>query len=139
MTKPMGRSRGVLMSLCIRSRILLQTSILPLLLLSGLLAQSRPAITVSSNQLTFEQQVVGSTSSARTLTLTNQSAATVNITGIAVSGADFAQQNTCGALAAGASCTVSVAFSPKYPGPGSSTLKIVHSASTSPLSIELAG
>jgi phospholipase C len=128
-----------MMSLCIRSRILLQTSILPLVLLSGLLAQSRPAITVSSNNLTFEQQVVGSTSSARTLTLTNRSSATVNITGIEVSGGDFAEQNTCGALAAGASCSVSVRFSPKYPGPGSSTLKIVHSASTSPLSIELAG
>ena len=67
----------------------------------------------------FGSQLVGTTSGAQPVTLTNSGTAPLSITGISMSGAssaDFAETDTCpvspATLAVNASCTISVTFSP---------------------------
>jgi hypothetical protein len=108
-----------------------------LLLASTLLtAQS---VTVSPTSLSFGNQAVSTTSSAKTVTLKNGQSVAITISSIATSG-DFAQTNTCGAsLAAGAKCTISVTFTPTVTGSRSGTLTITDSGSNSPQTASLAG
>jgi len=88
---------------------------------------SSPPITMSG-PLTFGNEVVGTTSPPHIETVKNTSAAAVTITSIGFSGdpsSQFAQTNTCGAsLAAGATCTISVTYSPTVAGPVTATLTV---------------
>jgi len=88
---------------------------------------SPPPISLSG-PLTFGNEVVGTTSPPHIETVKNTSAAAVTITSIGFSGdpsSQFAQTNTCGAsLAAGATCTISVTYSPTVSGPVSATLTV---------------
>ncbi len=98
-----------------------------------------PAVTVSAANLTFSSQATGSTSAAQSVTVTNSGSAALSINVIAASG-DFAQTNTCGtSVAAGASCTISVTFTPTAPGTRSGNLTITDNAPASPQSIALSG
>jgi hypothetical protein len=83
-----------------------------------------PAARLSSSSLVFSGQVVGTTGSAQTITLTNPGDTPVPISSITTSG-DFTQTNTCGTtLEAGANCTISVTFKPGAAGAKSGTLSI---------------
>jgi hypothetical protein len=62
--------------------------------------------------LTFGKQAVGTTSPVKKVTLTNNGSVALNISSI-TGNSEFAQTNTCGSsLAPGASCSVSVTFTP---------------------------
>jgi hypothetical protein len=102
-----------------------------------------PAVTLSPTSLSFGSQQVGTSSSSKSLTLTNSGNAALTISSIAVSGsnaADFAQTNTCGStLAAGASCSASVTFSPSATGSRSAGLTVTDNASGSPHTATLSG
>ena len=75
-----------------------------------------PEVSLSQLSLTFPSQPVNTTSTAQTLTLTNNGSATLGINSIAISG-DFAQSNTCGAsVAPGTNCEISVTFTPSVIG-----------------------
>jgi hypothetical protein len=105
---------------------------------------SQPAVTLSATAVTFSTPVlVGSSSSPQSVTLTNNSATpalTFPGTGISVSGADFTVTNTCGTtVAVGASCTITVTFTPKASGTRTGLINIVESADTTPLVIALTG
>jgi len=94
--------------------------------------------------LTFATQNTGTTSAAQPITVTATGNQTVNLTSIAIAGAnagDFAiSANTCGAtLAAGASCTVSVTFSPTAAGTRTAALTFADNATGSPQSVALSG
>jgi Abnormal spindle-like microcephaly-assoc'd, ASPM-SPD-2-Hydin/PQQ-like domain len=70
----------------------------------------------SVSSIGFGSHNLGTTSTAKTFTLTNTGTASLNINSIVASG-DFAQTNNClPSLAAGAFCTVNVTFSPSYTG-----------------------
>jgi WD40 repeat protein len=98
-----------------------------------------PAVTLSPGSLVFGSQLVGSTSAPLTVSLTNTSGADLTISGIVASG-DFAQSNNCGSsVAAGASCTISVSFTPTAAGPRSGAVTITDSAAGSPHGISLSG
>jgi hypothetical protein len=91
-----------------------------------------PEVVLSANSLGFGSQVVGSTSTPQTVSLTNSGSADLAISGIAPSG-DFAQTNTCGnTVTAGASCTISVTFTPTATGPRSGAVTITDNASGTP-------
>ncbi len=62
--------------------------------------------------LDFGGQSMGTTSSTITVAVVNNGASAITIAGIAVSDPQFSQSNDCGTLAAGASCHVSIAFTP---------------------------
>jgi hypothetical protein len=90
-----------------------------------------PTLDISPTSLAFGTQAVGVTSVAKTVTLTNNTSDPIPFPGSSVTfsgtnAADFASpSNTCGAsIAAGASCTVSVTFTPAGVGPATATLVI---------------
>jgi hypothetical protein len=98
----------------------------PHLLRTGGTAVLNSDVKLSSTSLVFGTVTIDKTSAPKHVTLTNDGAAALNITGIAIAGAnakDFAQTNSCeGSLAAGASCTITVTFKPT--GSGSRTAKL---------------
>jgi hypothetical protein len=74
-----------------------------------------PAIGLSNVSLNFGSQTTGTPSSAQAITVTNTGTATLTITGVAATG-DFAASGCVTSLAAGASCTLSVTFTPTATG-----------------------
>ncbi len=103
------------------------------------IAAGGPAVTLDTAILNFGNQVVGTTSAAKTVSLTNSGVATLTIASVAASG-DFAQTNTCGvALAPAASCTLSVKFTPSILGARTGAVSITDNAPGSPHSVALSG
>src|SRR6266446_8180632 len=111
--------------------------------LSGTATTGGPVVTLSTTSLSFGNQPLGATSAPQNLTLTNTGNFSLSITGIAITGTnpgDFAQTNDCGTtVAAGASCTFSVTFTPTAIGSRSSTINITDNATGSPQQVTLAG
>jgi hypothetical protein len=109
------------------------------LALSGTGIVIGPYVTLSPTSLSFTTQVVGTTSAAQSVTLTNLGTAAVSITSIKITGADpsdFAQTNTCGSsAAAGVSCTINVTFKPTLGGSRTSMLSVSDNAPGSPVSL----
>lgn len=101
------------------------------------------APTVNPVSVTFATVVVGATSPAQTVTLTNNGGTPLSITSILVTGlnaADFSQSNTCGtSVAAGGSCTINATFSPSGSGMRTASVSISDNASNSPQNIPLSG
>ncbi|MGA2978462.1 MAG: choice-of-anchor D domain-containing protein [Terriglobales bacterium] len=96
-------------------------------------------ITLTPASESFGTVVVGATSKAKAVTLTNSSTSTLNITGITTSGA-FAQTNTCGStLAAGKKCTIEVTFTPTQTGAQTGKLSVYDNATNSPQTVSLSG
>jgi hypothetical protein len=100
-------------------------------------------VAVSPASLAFGTQAVGTTSAAKTVTLTNNSGATLTISSIAASG-DFAAtpsgSKACGAtVAAKGKCTFSVTFTPNVTGAISGAVTVVHNAPLGPAVIGLTG
>lgn len=94
-----------------------------------------PAVVLSSANVVFGNQNVGSTSAAMPVTLTNSGTSPLNITGFAISGGnagDFGQTNNCGtppvALPAGMSCTINFTFTPSGAGARATTFTITDDA-----------
>ena len=100
---------------------------------------SSATLSVSPASLTFPSQGLNTTSSGSTVTVNNTGTAAAALSAIATTG-DFAQTNTCGtSIAAGASCTVSVTFTPTASGTRSGSLTIASNASNSPATVALTG
>ncbi len=97
-------------------------------------------VTFSSNSINFSTVRVGTTSSTRTVTLTNRLSSALTIAGVSASTGFRVASNTCAAtIGAGASCTVGVTFSPTATGPVAGTLTFTDSAVTSPQVVTLSG
>ncbi|MGA2350931.1 MAG: choice-of-anchor D domain-containing protein [Terracidiphilus sp.] len=119
--------------------------------LTGFGATSGPGATLSPTTLTFPSTTVGTSSSLQNVTLTNTGNASLTLSTIAISNTStaskpattapiFAQINNCGAsLASGATCTVSVIFSPTAAGAASATLTFTDNAASSPQTVSLIG
>jgi hypothetical protein len=98
-----------------------------------------PMVSLSTTNLSFGTEVVGTISQPLTVTVTNSGTASLTVTTIAVS-ANFAQTNDCGSsLTAGANCSVNVTLSPQAAGTLSGTLTLTDNASGSPHSVSLSG
>lgn len=94
---------------------------------------------LSPRQLSFAGSAVGTTTAPQTVVLTNNGNSTMTIASITVSG-DFAQTNDCGlSIDAGASCTITVTFTPTATGAESGQILITDNAIGSPQAITLAG
>ena len=95
--------------------------------------------TVSPGSLSFGNQAVGTASATKIATLTNNLGTPLTISSITTSG-DYSQTNTCGAsVASGATCTVSVMFTPTTTGTRPGTLTVTDSAINSPQTVSLSG
>ncbi len=102
-----------------------------------------PAAALAPTSLAFGGLAVGSPSAAKTVTLTNSGNAALSITSVTVTGSgasQFVPTSACGAsVAAGASCTISVIFTPSSAGNQSGTLTVSDNAPASPQSVTLSG
>ena len=97
------------------------------------------SVTLTPTSLNFGNQAVGTTSAAQTVTVTNVSSVTVSISSISTS-VPFAETNNCGsALTAGATCMISVTYSPSVSGTQHGTLSVSDSGAGSPQTASLAG
>ena len=101
-------------------------------------------VSVSPSSLDFGTQAEGTKSTMPlTAILTNNDSVAYTISSIAVSGtdaADFAATNTCStSLAAGASCTISVNFTPGDVGSRTAKIVITDGAGNSPQTVYLTG
>jgi hypothetical protein len=107
-------------------------------------------VTVTPGSLTFGSQAVSTTSAALSVTVKNTSTATVNFAGFTTSGEDAedfgvplptssAGCSATGTLAAGASCTINVLFTPQAAGTRTATLLIADNATGSPQTVALSG
>lgn len=102
--------------------------------------QAAPAASFSAAQIAFGNQTVGTTSAPQSLTLTNSGNADLSITGLQASLPFGLGNNTCGnTLAAKASCTVQLSFTPTGTGPATGSLSLTSNASGSPHSVALTG
>jgi hypothetical protein len=103
-----------------------------------------PAVSLSA-PLTFTAQMMGSTSSAQTITLTNSGNANLTFSAAsAVSGpfAIAASGTTCSSsnpVAANSTCTVAVTFTPTAGGAASGSVSFSDNAVNSPQSVALSG
>ncbi|HEV2379914.1 MAG TPA: choice-of-anchor D domain-containing protein [Terriglobia bacterium] len=102
---------------------------------------TQPVATLTPSTLGFGNVVVGTTSPAQTLTLSNSGTASLSITSITITqSTTFAETNTCGStLAAGNSCKINVTFTPTGTWTSSGTLTVNDNASPSFQQASLSG
>ena len=102
-----------------------------------------PQISFSPSSWSFGNQLVNTSSTAESITVTNPGTATLTISGISITGtnaADFSQTNNCSTVAAGSgSCTIQVTFTPSATGSRSASISVTDSASGSPHTVSLSG
>ena len=114
--------------------------------LTGTGASTAATVTLTPTSLTFTAQALNTTSAPQTVTVKNTGTAAVSITGFGATG-PFAiplgnTEGACGPetnLAAGASCTIGVTFTPTAAGAANGTLSVSDNATGSPQSIPLTG
>src|SRR5215469_132234 len=106
----------------------------------GSAVHSTPAVTLSATSLASGKRVLGTTSPAKVVTLTNTGAGTLNVSSISINGDFTIGSKTCGTtVAPGASCTVSVIFTPTLIGVRNGTLTFNDNAPTNPQTVTLTG
>jgi len=97
-------------------------------------------VTLSPGALNFGAVAVGHTSAPKTVTLTNRQNVTLDFASILTSAGFGVAGNTCGAnVAAGATCTVGVTFSPIATGAAAGSLTFTDDAANSPQVVRLTG
>ncbi|GAA3305089.1 choice-of-anchor D domain-containing protein [Dactylosporangium vinaceum] len=107
--------------------------------LSGTGVAPGPIVNANPGSLTFGGTVVGTSAATQTVTLNNSGTTAATVSAIAASG-DFSQTNTCGSsIAVGASCAVTVRFTPTASGSRTGTLTVTSSANNSPATVSLSG
>jgi hypothetical protein len=98
--------------------------------------------TVSPASMTFADQTVGTTSAALRVTLTNTGTVPLEPSSIAINGnvQDFGATGCTGqTIAAGASCTIQVTFSPQATGVRSAVMTVSANISGGQLTVNLSG
>ena len=103
-----------------------------------------PGVVLAPSRLTFlVLRTVGTTSLPHTVKLTNTGSAALDITGITLTGpdpGDFTQSNNCPpTVALGASCLITITFTPTTQGVRTASVSITDSAAGSPQTVPLKG
>ncbi len=108
--------------------------------LTGTGIASSSEISLSQTALTFDQQVVGVASQPEAVYYFNQSNATVTLTNVVLTGADYSMSNGCtGSVSALSNCNIKITFKPTATGVRTGTVVITDSAPGSPRTITLTG
>jgi uncharacterized repeat protein (TIGR01451 family) len=104
-----------------------------------------PSLSTNVNSVAFASRGVGTTSATRSVVVTSDGTAPVDITGVSVVGANAAdftvvsQNCTAGVLDPSETCTVQLRFRPSAIGLRSATLRILSNAPDSPDTVALSG
>ena len=104
-------------------------------------AHAATRLTISPLVLVFPEQEVGTTSTAKNVTLTNPNASALQINTVTPSGDFTLSSDGCTGtlLAPAAKCIVSVVFTPSQTGTRTGTLTIADGAFNSPQTVSLSG
>ena len=103
-------------------------------------ALAESGLNVAPPQLSFADTLVGATSAAQTVTVSNTSGLAASQLTIAASAGFTLSQNTCPAsLAAGSNCSVGVEFIPVAAGPVVGSLRVASSAIVNTATVQLSG
>ena len=98
-----------------------------------------PDAVLSTRSVTFADQNVGTSSAAKSVTVTNIGGAPLEFTSIATT-SDFAQNDTCGSgVPGGSNCTVSVMFTPKATGKLTGSLTLTGNSASATPNVVLSG
>jgi hypothetical protein len=101
------------------------------------------SLSLSTTNLEFGTEMVGSSTAAQAVTVTNTSAVVLYFGSIALTGTNassFVTSNTCGtSLAPGATCRIGARMAPQATGSLSATITLIDNATGSPQSIALSG
>jgi hypothetical protein len=100
-----------------------------------------PVASLTPASVTFASTVQGTAATAQSITLKNTGKASLTSIAVSITGdASFTQTNTCtGSLAAAASCTITVKFTPASIGQLSATISVADNASGSPQTVSISG
>jgi hypothetical protein len=101
-----------------------------------------PALSLSTNTVSFLPHNVGTMSTPMTVTVNSTGAGPLTVSSVVITGdasGSFSQSNNCGTVAAGNSCTVNITFDPTVSGPLGATVQIVSNAASSPDMIDVSG
>lgn len=102
-------------------------------------AEPAPALALSQPSLGFGRVTIGTTSIARTVTVSNSGSAALLISGIQSTASEFKVTHNCPAsLAPGSACTISVTYTPAAANAAESVV-ITSNAFSSPNSVVLTG
>jgi hypothetical protein len=100
-------------------------------------------VQLSATGVNFGDQKVGTSSASVPVRLTNEGSVPLSITQISITGAnstDFSQSNNCGAgIPAGATCSISLTFTPQATGVRTAAVAITDNGGASPQSVSLTG
>jgi Abnormal spindle-like microcephaly-assoc'd, ASPM-SPD-2-Hydin len=104
---------------------------------------ANPKASLSATSIAFSAQKVGTTSSAKSVTLTNTGTSALSISTVSITG-DFAlaKATTCangGTVASGANCVIDVTFTPAKKGTLTGNVTITDNVLSSPQVIALSG
>jgi len=109
------------------------------------LLQDLPVASLNPSSLNFASQLVGTTSAAKAVMLSNVGTGSLKVTSISITGAnagDFSFDSLCGStptVAINASCQINVTFTPSGGGEQEATLAISSNGLGSPTSVALIG
>ena len=121
------------------ARFMLAVAVFSLLAMN-VMSQGNSLVTISPEKLEFPAQASEEASPPQSLTLTNQSSSSLQISNILISGIDFSQSDTCDKpIAAGANCSIEVSFKPATSGTRLGALQIAWAGAGSPRTIPLTG
>jgi hypothetical protein len=113
------------------------------LLSSGSPAGGGPTASLSATSIAFGNDAVGTTTAAKSVTLSNSSNTALTIKGVTLGGANatsFASSNNCGtSLAAGQGCAIQAQFHPATTGSFTATITISDNATNPSQAISLTG
>lgn len=107
--------------------------------LSGVGLTPAPSVTLSPSALPFGIQLVGTTSPARSVALSNYGTATLNVSSITAT-SSFSETDDCvPTVVSGGTCTIQVRFTPGASGAVAGTLSIADDAAGNPQKVPLSG
>jgi hypothetical protein len=99
-----------------------------------------PTAQLSATSLSFGNQQVNTSSPPQTVTVTNTGSAVLTMTSIVLNGPSFTETDNCASgVPIGGSCTISVTFSPTYPGAKTGTASLTDNANPPNQMISLSG
>jgi mono/diheme cytochrome c family protein len=104
------------------------------------------SLSPNSGSIDFGGQSMGTTSPAQNVVVTNSGASPVTVSAVSLTSSEFGQTNNCTTLAAGASCTIAVTFSPLAQAgplntavPVGGTLNVTHNGTGGTLAVTVFG
>jgi hypothetical protein len=113
--------------------------------MTGTATAPAPLVCLSTGtSINFSNQLIGTTSTAQSVTITNCGSIPLTVSNVTFSGTasnDFSVSQTCtnAPIAAGDTCTLQVTFTPSRSGTRQATLVISHSAAGSPATVSVHG